>query len=121
MRVPIYPLVHLGTAEQAIPWIADLVSADIDAAGAANTFLLGDSAGGQIALYAAILLRNSQFDQPGRVFLVAPVLDSAVGNPAIDAVESTDPWFSRRYRKGAPRADETSTRSARPVGKPVRR
>lgn len=95
VRVPIYPLIPWGTAEQVIPWIADLVRADIEAAGPAHTFLLGDSAGGQIALSASIWLRDNNFDQPARLFLIAPALDLSLKNPAIEAVEPTDPWLAR--------------------------
>lgn len=94
VRVPIYPLVPWGTAEQVVPWVAGLVRDDIDEAGAPNSYLLGDSAGGQIALSAAIWLRDNNLQQPRRVFLIAPALDLTLGNPAIPAVEPTDPWLS---------------------------
>lgn len=95
VRVPIYPLLPWGTAGEVVPWVASLVGADIEAAGSPSTFLLGDSAGGQIVLSAAIWLRDNHFDQPGRTFLIAPIVDSSLTNPAIDAVEPTDPWLSR--------------------------
>jgi acetyl esterase/lipase len=95
VRVPIYPLLPWGTAGEVVPWVASLVSADIEVAGSADTFLLGDSAGGQIALSAAIWLRDKHFDQPGRTFLIAPIVDSSLTNPAIDAVEPLDPWLAR--------------------------
>ncbi|GMA20903.1 hypothetical protein GCM10025862_29240 [Arsenicicoccus piscis] len=61
MTVPIYPLVPYGTAAEVVPRFADLVMASEQRWG--TTVLAGDSAGGQIALSAAILLR----DRDGRV------------------------------------------------------
>jgi acetyl esterase/lipase len=95
VRVPIYPLVPWGTAGEVVPRVAELVSAEIDGAGPRPTFVLGDSAGGQIALSSAIWLRDRGFDQPARTFLIAPVLDAAMANPEIAAVEPRDPWLSR--------------------------
>lgn len=94
VRVPIYPLVPWGTAGEVVPWVAGLVQADIDAVGAENSYVLGDSAGGQIALSAVIWLRDNGGQQPRRAFLIAPALDLSLTNPAIAAVEPTDPWLS---------------------------
>lgn len=94
VRVPIYPLVPWGTAGDVVPWIAELITAEIANPGAEATFVLGDSAGGQIALSSAIYLRDNNSEQPRRLFLIAPVLDAAMSNPAIAAVEPSDPWLS---------------------------
>ncbi|OYN76505.1 alpha/beta hydrolase fold domain-containing protein [Mycolicibacterium sphagni] len=94
VRVPIYPLVPWGTAADVVPRVADLITADIAEAGAGNTFVLGDSAGAQIALSSLICLRDNSSEQPRRAFLIAPVLDATMTNPAIAAVEPTDPWLS---------------------------
>lgn len=94
VRVPIYPLVPWGTAGEVIPHAAELISADIAAAGPQETFVLGDSAGGQIALSSSIYLRDNNFEQPRRLFLIAPVLDAAMSNPAIAEVAPSDPWLS---------------------------
>ncbi|WP_059019406.1 alpha/beta hydrolase [Mycobacterium sp. M26] len=95
VRVPIYPLIPWGTASEVVPKVADLVSAEITEAGAANVFLLGDSAGGQIALSASIWLRDNHSQQPGRVFLISPVVDATLNNPEIGRVQPHDPWLAR--------------------------
>ncbi|AKK27956.1 alpha/beta hydrolase fold domain-containing protein [Mycobacterium sp. EPa45] len=95
VRVPIYPLVPWGTAGEVVPRVAEIVRAEVSRAGPRQTVLLGDSAGGQIALSSAIWLRDKGFKQPGRIFLIAPVLDAAMANPEISAVEPKDPWLSR--------------------------
>jgi len=55
--------------------------------------LLGDSAGGNLALTAALRWA----DRPGvaGLTLVAPWLDLSMSNPGIDRVEPHDPWLSR--------------------------
>jgi acetyl esterase/lipase len=55
--------------------------------GPQNTFVLGDSAGGQITLSSVIYLRDNNSGQPSRLFLIAPVLGAAMDNPGIAAVE----------------------------------
>jgi acetyl esterase/lipase len=94
VRVPTYPLVPWGTAGDVVPRVAELVGAEIGRPGSRDTFVLGDSAGGQIALSSAIHLRDNNSEQPSRVFLIAPVLDAAMDNPGIAAVAPRDPWLS---------------------------
>jgi acetyl esterase/lipase len=94
VRVPIYPLVPWGTAGDVVPRVAELISAEIARAGRQGMFVLGDSAGGQIALSSAIYLRDNNSEQPSRVFLISSVLDATMGNPAIAAVKPSDPWLS---------------------------
>jgi acetyl esterase/lipase len=91
--VPIYPLVPFGTAVEVVPEVADLVAEQFGDAGAVS--LGGDSSGGQIALSAATLLRDGHGHTLAATVLIAPILDLSLSNPAIDAVESHDPWLAR--------------------------
>lgn len=87
--VPIYPLLPSATAADVIPTIVELAAQHSD------VYLAGDSAGGQIALSAALLMRDEHgLDVAGTV-LISPLVDAALSNPAIAAVESTDPWLGR--------------------------
>jgi acetyl esterase/lipase len=90
--IPIYPLVPFGTAGQVVPAVAELVRACTTRYG--STALAGDSAGGQIALSAAILLRDEQHPVAHTV-LIAPALDLSLSNPEIDRVLPSDPWLGR--------------------------
>src|ERR1700757_5164729 len=54
--VPIYPLVPFATAAEVVPTIAELVAGE--AASDHSVCLAGDSAGGQMALSAALILRD---------------------------------------------------------------
>lgn len=87
--VPIYPLLPSATAADVVPAIVEMAVQYTDVC------LAGDSAGGQIALSAALLLRDGHgVALPGTV-LISPVLDLSLGNPAIASVEPTDPWLGR--------------------------
>jgi len=93
VMVPIYPLAPLGTAGPVVAAVAELVGAGTARHGRIS--LAGDSAGGQIALSAAIMLR----DGPGIILpdtvLISPALDLSLSNPQIDLVQPTDPWLGR--------------------------
>lgn len=92
VTVPIYPLVPLGTAEQVVPGVASLVRDSVDRG--VETRLFGDSAGGQIALSAALQLRDAGIVLP-RTVLLSPALDLTWSNPRIDLVQPSDPWLAR--------------------------
>jgi len=93
VTVPIYPLVPAGTAAAVVAGVVDLVRASDARYGA--TSLAGDSAGGQIALSAAQVLRDEHGWTVPRTVLIAPALDLSLTNPGIDAVEPGDPWLGR--------------------------
>ena len=93
VTVPIYPLVPFGTAGQVVPAIAELVRANHDRYG--TVCLAGDSAGGQIALSAAIALRDEHALTLPRTVLISAALDLSLSNPEIDLVQPTDPWLAR--------------------------
>ncbi|MDP9027680.1 MAG: alpha/beta hydrolase, partial [Actinomycetota bacterium] len=91
-------LVPFGTAGVVVRGFAELVLAARERYGE-RVFLGGDSAGGQIALSAAQLLRDgvSGHDRVTlpRTILIAPALDLSFSNPQIEVVQSTDPWLGK--------------------------
>jgi len=91
--VPIYPLLPFATAADVVPPIVPLVMENMSAH--YDVCLAGDSAGGQIALSAALLLRDDHGVVIPRTVLISPVLDASLTNPLINAVEPTDPWLGR--------------------------
>jgi acetyl esterase/lipase len=93
--VPIYPLLPRGTALESVEGVAGLVRSEVQRWGPERVSLGGDSAGGQIALSAAVLLRDADALQLRRILLISPALDLTLGNPEMDAVEPTDPWLHR--------------------------
>lgn len=62
--------------------------------------VIGDSAGGGLALAVAQSLPKSDLPQPSRLVLLSPWLDVTLSNPDIAAMEHKDPWLNR-----APLAD----------------
>ncbi|WP_459957043.1 alpha/beta hydrolase fold domain-containing protein [Nocardia sp. IFM 10818] len=93
VTVPIYPLVPFGTAEEVIAGMADLVLANRSRYG--TVCLGGDSAGGQIALSTAVVLRDEQRVTVPRTVLISPALDLSLSNPEMDAVQPSDPWLGK--------------------------
>jgi acetyl esterase/lipase len=89
---PIYGLAPDHHVERAL----DLMHAVLDTATAVGpTYLVGDSAGGGLALSATLAWLESGRPAPRGLTLIAPWLDASLSNPAIDDVESTDPWLTR--------------------------
>jgi triacylglycerol lipase len=92
IEVPIYPLMQQGgTAGVVVPKIAGLISTEITAHGAPHVSLLGDSAGGTLALASVeYLVANSQA-VPASMVLLSPWLDLSDTNPNIAYVH--DPYL----------------------------
>lgn len=86
--MPVYPLVQAGgTAETVVPVVAELAEQE-----QRPVVLMGDSAGGTIAMSTSLLLkeRGSPADL---TVLIAPALDLRMQNPEIDEVQPIDPWL----------------------------
>ena len=90
--LPIYPLIPFGTARQVVAGVVDLVVESRARYG--DACLAGDSAGGQIALSAALRLRDEHGITVPRTVLVSPALDLTWGNPRIPEVQPSDPWLA---------------------------
>ncbi|MGA7055629.1 MAG: alpha/beta hydrolase fold domain-containing protein [Mycobacterium sp.] len=85
---PIYPLASnpQGRAQNVIPDMADLISAQMALHGADNVSVYGDSAGGGMALSVAQLLVSRGKPTPSHVVLISPWLDITMSNPAIASI-----------------------------------
>jgi acetyl esterase/lipase len=95
ITVPIYPLVPRteATAENVVGVIADLAASIVARVGGRNVVLLGDSAGGTIALSVAHLLRDRGVPSPRDLVLISPVIDMRFTDPEIYRIEPSDPWL----------------------------
>lgn len=92
VTVPIYPLIPRGSAHEVVEGVSALVQRGVDEQGPPRIF--GDSAGGQIALSAAMQLRDAGTALP-RTVLLSPAADLTWSNPRIDDVQPMDPWLAR--------------------------
>jgi acetyl esterase/lipase len=113
--VPIYPLVPVGTAGTVVPAVADLTEALVAEVGSDHVTLLGDSAGGTIALAAAMLLRDRGTRSPAEIVLIAPSLDLRFTDPLIPRIQPKDPWLA----VPGPRAAAEHWRGDRPLEDPL--
>ncbi len=92
IEVPIYPLMQQGgTAGVVVPQMAGLISTAIAAHGAPNVSVLGDSAGGNLALAAAEYMVANNETVPASLVLLSPWLDVSDTNPNIGFVQ--DPYL----------------------------
>lgn len=91
VTVPIYPLIPFATSEDVVAGIVALAKSNIAAYG--SVALAGDSAGGQLALCAAMVLRDDGVTLPANV-LISPAVDLTLTNPRIPEVQPTDPWLA---------------------------
>lgn len=88
--VPIFPLVPFATGAEVMPVIVELVAENVSSG--RDVCLVGDSAGGQMALSAALALRDEHRVVIARTVLISPVLDLSLTNPLIKSVD--DPWLA---------------------------
>ncbi|MFP3992632.1 alpha/beta hydrolase [Streptomyces sp. E11-3] len=94
VTVPIYPLAPLATAAEVVPAVTDL-AAGLHADGADTALsLIGDSAGGGMALAAAVHLRDRGLPAPARTVLISPWLDITLTDPRVALLEDRDPWLA---------------------------
>jgi triacylglycerol lipase len=88
IEVPIYPLLQQGgTAGTVVPDIAGLISTEIAAHGAPHVSVIGDSAGGNLALAAAEYMVAHGDPVPASMVLLSPWLDVGMTNPNIAFVQ----------------------------------
>jgi epsilon-lactone hydrolase len=91
--VPIYPLGRALGAVETVATTAELAAELIDEAGAGRVVLMGDSAGGGLALAAAQALRD-RGRLPARLVLISPWLDVALALPEQLEIEPRDRMLS---------------------------
>ncbi|MGV0793134.1 alpha/beta hydrolase fold domain-containing protein [Mycolicibacterium sp. XJ1819] len=92
VMVPLYPLVpDGGTAAVSVPKTADFIDQLIAEHGAENVSVIGDSAGGGLALAAVQELVHRGTPVPSRMVLFAPWLDVTVSDPLSVRLDPGDP------------------------------
>lgn len=92
--VPIYPLAPEARCDDAFALVLACYRELLERRAPERIAVIGDSAGGGLALALAQLARDAGLPQPGRLVLLAPWLDVSVTNPAIRALEPDDPMLA---------------------------
>jgi acetyl esterase/lipase len=94
MTVPVFPLAPAETANTIVPKVADLAQTLVTEVGAENVSLLGDSAGGGMALAVAMLLRDRGLPPLHATILISPWLDISGTDPELAVLDPRDPWLA---------------------------
>ena len=85
-----YPLAPEATAYEAIKMAYDTYLTQLAAYANHRFTIMGDSAGGGLALSLAMKIRDEKIKQPEKIILFSPWLDIALTNPQIKEVYSKD-------------------------------
>src|SRR4051794_27198246 len=88
--LPDYPLTPEHTWRDSHEPVVDLVER---LAGSGPVVLMGDSAGGGLALAVALTLRDRGGPQPTHLLLISPWVDLTISTPETHEVTKTDPWL----------------------------
>ncbi|PKH52079.1 alpha/beta hydrolase [Tenacibaculum sp. Bg11-29] len=88
--IPNYPLAPAATCYQVFEYVTEIYNELIEKYSSKNIILLGESAGGGLALGFAMSLQEENKPQPEQLILLAPWLDVTMSNPDILAVDEND-------------------------------
>ena len=89
--VPLYPLAPENNGLSTLQFVTDLY--DQETFDGLPILLMGDSAGGGLALALAGVLKSKPFLAPRRLILISPCVDMEMSNPKIASIETTDPML----------------------------
>jgi acetyl esterase/lipase len=92
--VPVFPLAPAETAGTIVPKATDLAAGLIAEVGASRTSIIGDSAGGGMALAVAMQLRDRGIPAPHSTVLISPWLDVSGTDPQLAVLAPRDPWLA---------------------------
>lgn len=104
ISVPLYPLAPEHTCAHAVPFALGVYGLAQERAAGQSLVVMGDSAGGGLALALCFALSELQRPQPRHLILICPWVDVEMNNPAIAATEPSDPMLSRHSLKQAGRS-----------------
>lgn len=94
VTAPDYPLSLEAGWRETLSMVREAYRELADKACGREVAVVGDSAGGGLALALAQSLAQDSLPQPARLFLLSPWLDVSMDNPEIPAVEPLDPVLS---------------------------
>lgn len=94
VTVPLYPLAPEHRGLEALGFALKVYDRVVQTAAPEAIVVMGDSAGGNLALTTALALRDRHQPLPHRLILIAPVADVSLIHPAIAAIEPFDPMLA---------------------------
>ncbi len=92
--LPMYPLAPVHTHADAHKAVEAIYRNVVAEYGARNVTLMGDGAGGGLAISFAQRLHDLGLEQPSHLILVSPWVDITLGNPLVDEYEAHDPMLA---------------------------
>lgn len=97
--IPDYPLTPEFGADDVFHFITPLYEELIQKVEKQNLIVMGDSAGGGLALALCQYEGQKENEQPGKLILISPWLDVSMTNPEIDNVQEKDPLLNKDLLK----------------------
>ena len=88
--MPDYPLTPKYTYKDVLNMIEPVYKETITKVGSDNLIVMGDSAGGGMALGLLEKLSQSNIEMPSKTILISPWLDTTMSNPKIDEIQKND-------------------------------
>lgn len=101
---PDYPLAPANTYIDSFAMLLPLYLQTLKSAGNDGLIIMGDSAGGGLALALAQKLHIENIEQPEQLILLSPWLDITMSNPAIISIDADDPFLGIEGLKKAGKA-----------------
>jgi acetyl esterase/lipase len=95
VEVPLYGLAPQHSYREAYPFVHAVYRELVRDEPPGDVVLVGDSAGGGLALGLAQDLLTDGARRPDRLVLLSPWLDLTLGHPQIPVYERYDPWLAR--------------------------
>jgi acetyl esterase/lipase len=114
--VPAYPLAPDATVDDVLPRLLELASAVDDGR---PWVVMGDSAGGALALVLAQRLRELGGREPSGIVLLSPWLDATLDEEQVRDLEATDPMLAESGLRAAGRWWAGDRSPADPLVSPV--
>ena len=97
--IPDYPLTPKYTYKDVFTMITPLYKEIIEEVDINNLILIGDSAGGGMALALAEKIGEENIQMPSKTILISPWLDVRLENPEIDEVQKEDKELNKESLK----------------------
>jgi acetyl esterase/lipase len=99
--VPDYPLIPDATCKETYDFIESLFTGLLTDYPAKRIVLMGDSAGGGLALGFTQQLRDENKEQPDQIIIFSPWLDVTMSNPTLERLDKEDNLLSIAGLKSA--------------------